>query len=292
MSTVQDLYNTLAYRRDIQVQADALIPIVNQAIRTIAKRLYFLESDLITAQMSVPIYSEQVYTAATIGFTASTSTVAGTITDSAAQFVAEGFAVGMPITTNSTLNPGPFRIAAVTTTVITLVLTDTVVVEAEGSSKTITSDDAYGFLPSDFWGMRDKPYLDTKTWALVPLPSQDVDLQYSGPGEPLYYKIRGMKVYMTPHAGGNYTLKGDYFSRPSTVTLTTSTVPFNELFDDLIAEYIAMYFRNDATAVERQILDKELKEGVDLAASKYDRQGPVVAPGIYWGSDSQDRRWQ
>lgn len=292
MSTVQDLYSALQYRRDIQVQADALIPIVNQAIRTIAKRLYFLESDLITDQMSVPIYSAQTYTAATIGFTASSSSVAGTLTDSAAQFVAEGFAVGMPITTDSTTNPGPFRIASVTTTVITLVATDTTVTEAAGSSRIVTSDDAYGFLPSDFWGMKDKPYLDTKTWTLVPLPSQDVDLQYSGPGEPLYYKIRGAKIYMTPHAGDNYTLKGDYFYRPTAVTATTSTVPFNELFDDLIAEYVAMYFRNNATAVERQILDKELKEGVDLAASKYDRQGPVVAPGIYWGSDSQDRRWQ
>jgi hypothetical protein len=140
--------------------------------------------------------------------------------------------------------------------------------------------------------MKDKPYLSTRTWTLVPLPNQDVDLQYSGPGEPLYYKIRGSKIYTTPHAGGNYTIMGDYFQRPTAVTAATSTVPFNELFDDLIAEYIAMYFRNDVTAVERQILERELKDGVDLAASKYDRRSPVVAGGIVWSSQTQDSRWE
>ena len=48
MSTVQTIYDYIQYRPDIQVTIDDLVHVVDQAVRTIAKRLYVLESDLIT----------------------------------------------------------------------------------------------------------------------------------------------------------------------------------------------------------------------------------------------------
>jgi len=230
MSTVADIYSFIQYRPDIQVTIDDLVHVVDQAVRTIAKRLYVLESDLITGQMEVDIFASVDYTAS-MAFVDSNP---DTITDAASQFVAEGFEVDMPITTSHASNPGPFRIATVAVGTLTLATTDAVTAAIASSFK-ITSDDSYGFLPTDFWGLKNKPYLDGKDYTLLPLPSVDVEIAYTSAGEPRYYKIRGTKIYVTPHTSADYTIKADYFQKPTAITTTTATLPFNELFDDLIA---------------------------------------------------------
>jgi hypothetical protein len=230
--------------------------------------------------MEVSIFSEQTYTAS-MAFVDSNP---DTITDAASQFVVEEFAVDMPITTTQASNPGPFRIATVAAGTLTLSSTDSVVA-AIAESFTITSDDAYGYLPSDFWGLKNKPYLDSYTTPLVPLPSVDVEMNYQSAGFPLYYKILGTKIYVTPHAGADYTVKADYYQRPAEATGATSTVPFNELFDDLICEYIEIYFRGPQgkSGNTIQILDKLIRDGVDLIATKHDRKGPVpFAQAVNW----------
>ena len=283
MSTVANIYNLLQYRPDILVNSDDLIHIVNAAIRAVSKRLYVLDSDLIVGPMEVDVFAEQSYTASM----AVVDSNPDTITDAATQFIVEKFAVGMPITTTQASNPGPFRIATVAVGTLTLAATDSVVAATAGSF-TVTSDDAYGFLPSDFWGLRAKfePYLDGKTAPLIPLPSQAVALQYTGAGEPIYYKIVGTRIYVTPHTAADYTIKGDYYQKPTEVTAATSAIPFNELFDDLIADYVEIYFRGplSKTGNTVQILDKLIKDGVDLVASKYDRKGPTHFPqAVNWG---------
>ena len=80
MSTVQSLYDLVQYRRDVNVVRDDLIHLVNNAIRIIAKRLYWHRSDLIRDQMEVSVWSEESYTASTIAFVDSNP---DTITDSA-----------------------------------------------------------------------------------------------------------------------------------------------------------------------------------------------------------------
>ena len=273
MSTVQDLYNFIQYRRDIQITADDLIHVADAAVRTIAKRLYAIGSDLITGQMEVDIFAEDAYTASMVFADSNPDT----ITDAASQFIVEGFSADQPITTTHASNPGPFRIATVAAGTLTLASTDSVVA-ATASTFTITSDDAYGYLPSDFWGLKDKPYVDGKTYALRPLPSQDVTLQYPSAGEPIYYRILGTKIYVIPNTSADYTIKGDYFQRPTALTVTTSTVPFNELFDDVIAEYIVRYFRGkeSKSGVAETLLDKTLRAEVDLIANKHDRKAAVT----------------
>ena len=283
MSTVANIYNLLQYRPDILVNSDDLIHIVNAAIRAVSKRLYVLDSDLIVGPMEVDVFAEQSYTASM----AVVDSNPDTITDAATQFIVEKFAVGMPITTTQASNPGPFRIVTVAVGTLTLAATDSVVAATAGSF-TVTSDDAYGFLPSDFWGLRAKfePYLDGKTAPLIPLPSQAVALQYTGAGEPIYYKIVGTRIYVTPHTAADYTIKGDYYQKPTEVTAATSAIPFNELFDDLIADYVEIYFRGplSKTGNTVQILDKLIKDGVDLVASKYDRKGATNFPqAVNWG---------
>jgi len=148
-----------------------------------------------------------------------------------------------------------------------------------------TVEDKYGVLPSDFWGMKDDPYLSGYYIPLVPLPSQSVALKYTSSGHPLYYKIKVLKMFLYPPAGANYTIKGDYFKKPTLVSSITSAVPFNELFDEVIAEYVEIYFRGpqDKSGTTVEILGLLVKNGVDLIASKYDRKGPVnFAQTIDW----------
>ena len=277
MSTVAEILAFLSYRRDIQVNETDLIPVVNAAIRSVSNRLYVLDSDLITEQMSVNIFSEQSYTASM----AIVNSNPDTITDAANQFVIEGFAAGMPITTTQASNLGPFRIATVAAGTLTLASTDSVVAAGAGSFA-ITSDDAYGFLPSDFWGLKPKfqPYLDGYTTPLYPLPSQETAISYTGPGMPEYYKIRGTKIYVTPHTSANYTIIADYYQRPTAVATTASTMPWNELFDGVIADALVAYLRSpaDGSAASLSIMDAAIKQTVDIIALKYGRKGPKNFP--------------
>ncbi len=280
MSTVQSVYDLLQYRPDLQVGSDDLIHVVNAAIRSITRRLYVLNSDLITTQMSVDVFAEVSYEAS-MAFVDSDP---DTITDAASQFVDEGFEEDMPITTDHASNAGPFRIDTVAAGTLTLASTDSVTA-AIASSFTITSDDSYGFLPSDFWGLKDKfqPYIDGQTTPLYPLPSQSVAIQYTGTGLPQYYKIQGTRIYVTPHTDADIVIIADYYQKPTAVTGETSTIPFNEMFDELIAEYTDMYFRGPKGGNQLAILDKLIKDGVDTIVVKYDRKGPIpCATQINW----------
>jgi len=280
MSTVQSLYDLIQYRRDIDVTKDDLIHVVNNAVRTIAKRLYWLESDLLREEMEVSVWAEVTHTGTDIVFNDADP---DTITSATGGFVTSGLEADMPITTSSTTNPGPFHIATAADKTLTLATTDSVTA-AIAASVTITSDDGYGYLPDGFWGFIDQPYIDGKTYPLLPLPNLDIKLAYTSPGEPRYYQIKGSKLYVIPDTATDYTIKADYFARPAALTSTTDTIPFDELFDDVIAEYILRYFRNGQEGMSQTIgLNQMLIENVDLIATKYGRKAPVRMPrGIPW----------
>lgn len=280
MSTVDTIFKRVQNRRDMPTLAGNLIPVVDQAVRTIAKHLYMLGSSIIRARMTVPIYAEVSYTAS-LAFNGT----AGTITDALSGFVTEGFDSDMPITTTHATNTGPFHVETAIAGTLTCASTDTITT-ATASSITVTSDDSYGFLPSDFWGLADKPYLDGKTWPLLPLPSVDADLSYSGAGDPVYYRVMGTKIYVTPHTASDYDIIADYFQRPTEITTTTATLPFYELFDDLIAEYAEQYFRGmgrEHGGISIAALEKLVRDNVDAVAARYDRKAPPgLAQGIAW----------
>ena len=156
----------------------------------------------------------------------------------------------------------------------------------------VEEDDTSGDLPADFWGLwggKSYPYLSGQTWHLRPMPSLAVKLSYgTSNGIPQYYEIKGMKIYITPSAGTDYTIVGDYFVKPTKLTATTDTVPYNELFDDAIADYMKLYFSNPpggVTNVPQNWLDKiDLAAGMRGKKAPYHINSPGSGMGISWGA--------
>lgn len=283
MSTVQDLLNYMQFRVDIA--NPNLYPLINNACRQIARRLYQLGSAIVKDEMAVSISGEQAYTASTIAFVDG-GTGADTITDSANQFVAEGFVTGMYITTDDADNPGPYRLTNVAVGTLT-VATGSLTTAIAGTSVTITSLNEYGTLPTNFGGLISKPYLSGRQEPLLPLPNIETRLALTGPGLPLYYEIKGNKIHVIPPTSSDYTVNADYQAVPATLTAVTDAMPFYGLFDDAIAEAIMRVYRSGEKVIGADTgwWDKFCRDQIDVIAIKYGKTSPPPpgANGINWG---------
>jgi hypothetical protein len=273
MSTAQDVISLVNHN----VNPDAnTFRILNQAIRSVARRLYFLKSNIIISDLSVSIWAEVTATGTDIAFVDSDPDTITSVSTDLSEFTA-----GQHITTDDSSNPGPFEIDTVATNTLTLVSTDELTAVAAGDSVTITSNDEYGDLPSDFWGLVGYPYLSGKPWRLKPLPNLTTKLSYTGAGIPLYYAIKGQDIYVTPDTSADYTIKGDYFAKPTQITATTDTMPYWEMFDDVIAERMRVFYTKDPGSVE--IGFKYLQDEIDLIAMKYAKKAPYnLSGGVDW----------
>jgi hypothetical protein len=278
-TTVAELYDQLKHW--IGEEPDALY-LVNTAIRYIAKRLYILGSEMVIGVMEVPVFEADTITGSDIAFVDGGAT-ADTITQVAAGFVAAGFQAGMPIYTDSTVNPGPFRIASVAAGTITLHDDDSVTDEAAGTAITITSDDSYGFLPDDFWGLWDEPYfLPPNAFQLLedfnlsPVPSTTVEISYISPATPHYYKIRGNLIYLTPHVNRDIVVKADYFQKPTTLTSISDELPWNDIYNDVIYEICINLFKKSGVIIKE--VQALMNTAIDLVAMKRGRKAPHRAP--------------
>jgi hypothetical protein len=290
MSTVQSLLDDLQFRVD--VDAD-LYHIINRAIRLLAKRLYWHKSDILREEMELDLYAEVEYAAGTIAFVNNAGS-ADTITDTANQFVAEGFVAGMIITTDNALNPGPFTIATVAVGTLTLATTDSLTGVTAGTTITITSKADRVNLPSDFWGFcsdgaEDYPHIDGYFETLKPLPSRLVSLQLSSAATPRYFKVKGQRLYLYPPTTADITIKGDYFKRPTAVSAVTDTLPYFEFFDDALGEIVAMFYNKDLSsqAENQALLERIYATAVDAVIPEYSQKAPAeVSGGIEWDSFS------
>ena len=150
----------------------------------------------------------------------------------------------------------------------------------------LVEDDTKGSLPADFWGLDSHPYLSGYTYTLLPLPSVEVKLSYTGTGTPKYYEIKGVYIYVTPTASGSFTIIGDYSVKPTKITASTATIPFNELFDDVITDYIKLYFKDPVGGVVN--VPQSWINKIDLVASKRGKKAPfhtnVDGMGISWNN--------
>lgn len=264
-----------------------LFPALNRAIKTIAKKLYVLESDLLLGELSVSLFASVDYTATTIAFASGGNETADTITDSDSKFVTEGFVAGMPIETNSTAsgNSDPHRIFSAAAATINLDAREsTITTVAAGSSVTITSIADFGYMPDDFWGFtNEKPYIDGYTWTLDPLPNQQAALVYTSAGVPKFYKLKNNRLYVYPGTSSNITIKGDYWQKPAMVTAMNDYVPWNEQFDDAIMEYLSKVLIAGIAASD-QALQAFLYDAVSLVATKRSRKTATPMPGgLYYG---------
>jgi hypothetical protein len=256
-----------------------LFPALNRAIKIIADRLYLLDSSLVIGELSVSAYASVDYTASTIAFVDGGVDAVDTITDSANQFVTEGFEADMPIETTCTSNLGPFRVTAVVAGTLTIHIENSVTKQIAGSSYKITSIADYGYLPDDFGGFVEKPYINGYTWELLPLPNQAAKLAYSSAGVTKFYKLKGNRLYLIPATNTDITIKGDYYKRATAITKMSNYVPFYGAMDGAIQEYLIKVLGGDPSGAEAALLAL-----ADLAASKRDKKAPVGMPGgIEWG---------
>lgn len=288
VTTVADLMDELQDRIP-EGKIPVLFPALNRAIAILAKRLYILESDLVIGELDVNIYSTQSYTASTIHFRDWNSEGIDGIYDSADQLVIEGFKAEMPITTTCTGNEGPFRVHSVTAGEILLHPAYSLTTVAAGSSYTITSLNDYGYLPSDFLGLVDKPFITGKQYPLEPLPGQYTKLTYlsstgtTNTGTPIYYRLQGDKLRIYPATSSDIVIGGDYFKRPTKLAHMDDILPFQGAFDDVLAEYLLRSIGGTLPIANAE-LQQMLWDEVDLIVPKRQKKAPdTQSRGIPWG---------
>lgn len=98
-------------------------------------------------------------------------------------------------------------------------------------------------LPAGFWGLIGKPYVSDATignTTLEPVENTE-DYDHATTNRPATFELTQasgydvLKVYPTPDA--SYTVKFEYYKKPS-ITAMTDSLPFNGLFDSIIADVL------------------------------------------------------
>ena len=261
-----------------------LFPALNKALALIAKRLFILESDFAKGDMRMAAFAQVVYEADTIAFAPGGDNGPDTIVDSADGFVDAGFVAGMCIKSDSPSNPGPFWIEAVAAGTITLRTSDRVLAASAGTDISLSSDPAAALLPADFWGMRSKPALEGARFPLNPIPSQTARLYYSGRTGPVeYYNLAGDKMNLYPGTASDIIIIGDYWKKPVRLTDMEDVLPFNDLFNDAIEEYLVAVLGGGpmAAVVSTKAI---LIDSVDLIVKMREIKAPERSTaGINWG---------
>jgi hypothetical protein len=263
-----------------------IIPVVNRAIMILSKRLYLHESDLVKDDLAVPIAASIDYTASTIAFVSGGDAGPDTITDSAAQFLVEGFAVDMPIYSDISGNTSDVRIAAVTAGTITLREGDKVTEAAAGSPVTLTSRANYGYMPDDFFGfVSHDPNISGERYVLPRIPNREEELRWSvtSASTPRYHKLMNKKIYVFPETSADVVIAGEYYKKATRLTSMDDYLPFSGLFDDVLQDYILAILGGGP--VKAQELNGMLLTAVDLVVSKRERKTIDKLPG---GTDYED----
>ena len=298
MSTVQSILNNLGFEVD-DPAGTKMYAIINLAIRSLSKRLYLLNSDLAVGALDVDIYAADIVSADDISFAdADPDTIKSVVEDLSV------FNVGQYLTvTGDSSNNGTYQISKTTAPAndnlvtpfagtITLETDETLTTEAAGDDVVLTSLAGYADLPTDFWGLRpdrgngkSEIYISGKTYLLSPSPGVSTEIQYTSAGEPQWYRIVGDKIRVYPPTSSDITINGWYFQRPTAITATTDTVPYNEIFDDAITA-AAMRWRNGSLdGPSLSVLEGLMWDAVDSIVSKREGHGPAQFPvGVNWGA--------
>jgi len=288
MSTVQSILNNLGFEMD-ETAGTNVYAIVNLAIRTIAKRLYQLNSDLAVGALSVSIYAEDTVTGTDIAFNdADPDTITSTTTDLSV------FNSGSYLTvTGESDNNGTYQISSDTapvTATLTLESDEELSDEAAGDSVTLTSIDDYADLPSDFWGLRpdrktgkNEIYISGKTSLLDPSPGLSTEIQYTTAGEPQWFRIIDDKLWVFPPTSSDITVAGYYFQMPTAVSAASSVIPYNELFDDAITAAVKRWRTGSLDVNAIKALTAIIWDMVDSIVSKREGHAPPKLPqGVSW----------
>ena len=76
------------------------------------------------------------------------------------------------------------------------------------------------------------------------------EVQSQAIGTPKYFELKGTVLHIYPCDDEELIIYGDYFAKPTKLDDTTDSMPYNELFDDIIEEYIVKIVRSGFTGVD------------------------------------------
>lgn len=120
-------------------------------------------------------------------------------------------------------------------------------------------------LPTDFLA-EEYFYVSTRTTPLKKLDGELGLMLYVGDtskGEPVSYLIRGSTLIVKPIADATYSIMPLYWYIPARITKMTDTVPFSEIFDDPLREFIvALAMHRDEYSIDLEnalLMDLEQK---------------------------------
>lgn len=78
------------------------------------------------------------------------------------------------------------------------------------------------------------------------------EVQTQAIGKPRLFELKGNTLHIYPCDEDEWIVYGDYFAKPTELTSTTDTIPFKELFDDVIEEHVVKIFRSGFTGNDKK----------------------------------------
>jgi hypothetical protein len=141
-------------------------------------------------------------------------------------------------------------------------------------SVTIAAAASTGTMPTGYWGLLGKPYISGKTYSLEPVPDQETKMRYTSTSIPIYYEMVGSTIYLYPGSTAGCTIKGDYWLKPTALTKPSDTMPYNELFDDVIMDGLVHIHTslNDPNAIS--MFQNMMTKAVDEIVAGLDSPAP------------------
>ncbi len=151
-----------------------------------------------------------------------------------------------------------------------------------GLNLSYSAADQYKALPNDFWGLVEKPYISGLTWQLQPSPGIETEIQYISSGQPYYFRVKGLYLWLYPATATAITVCGDYFQKPDVLTQMEDLVPYAQLLDDAIQEYLIMTMAG-GSAASAGSLKSFLEEQVDIVVANRSQKAATPMPdAIFW----------
>lgn len=146
-------------------------------------------------------------------------------------------------------------------------------------SVTVSADTSTGSMPSDYWGLLDKPYVSGKTEFLYPLPNDRTKLLHTTDSVPRWYEMVGTTINLIPGTTSEITILGPYWVKPTKITKPTDTMPYNEQFDDVIQEALLnIYITGGVDGNSIGTMKSLINDSIDLIMPGLEQKIPQRTP--------------
>ncbi len=292
MSTVQDLINDIEPRIG---EYPSVLWAVNLAIRTIAKRLFILKSGIIKTSFALTYAVEEdskSFLTSYSGFWGlagkpyqngkQNKLIAVTNEVDILQYKPEVHDINqgaLSYSTNDFIDAGQdFSDYTSGNYIYKLVVTNNDSTENWGYIGGTDGDTAAKIYTDRDFGTAG--WYGTDPVAKTPL---SYEVQTQAIGEPLYFELKGNDLHIYPSYTEEIIIYGDYFERPTKIEAVGATVPYNELFDDIIEEYIVRIVRSGFTGKSNKSDPILLQEFIYQAVDEVLAARSKTMPGGFSG---------